>query len=98
MAKLETVTFTASGETADGMHSARPSGPMGVVTGRSVNIRSGPGTSHAVVSRAVQNDQLAVTGATDGAWVEVELTLSGELAWIHGKFFRAPQTEVVARN
>ncbi|MEM8657269.1 MAG: SH3 domain-containing protein [Pseudomonadota bacterium] len=98
LARLETVTFTATGDSTDDLYRRSRSGPLGVVTGRSVNLRGGPGTNHAVVSRAVYDDQLPVTGVTDGAWVQVELALTGEPAWIHGKFFKAPEPAVIAQN
>ena len=62
----------------------------GRVTGSTVNLRSGPGTGFAVMGRAVQDQQLPVTGNTDGSWVEVYAEGISDPVWIHGKFFRAP--------
>lgn len=95
-ARLETVTFTATDDLAATQNVS--TGPKGRVTGNSVNLREGPGTGFAVVDQASRGQEFAVTGSTDGAWVEVELSLSGNLAWIHGKFFKTPQRAVLAQN
>lgn len=90
-AELETVVFTATGDQS-GL-SALPASNAGIVTGESVNMRSGPGTGFDIVARASRNDRLLVTGQRDGIWVEVVLPYGGDdLAWIHGNYFDAPDT------
>ncbi|MEO0387360.1 MAG: SH3 domain-containing protein [Pseudomonadota bacterium] len=88
-AVLEAVVFTASGVDA-GPTFAAPSRPEGSVTGRSVNLREGPGTEFTIAGRAGFGDRLAVTGQRDGIWIEVVAPLIDRRVWIHGNFFDAP--------
>ncbi|WP_112321910.1 SH3 domain-containing protein [Oceanibium sediminis] len=94
-AELQAVEFTATGAPVfampTGAAGAEP-GNSGLVTGESVNIRSGPGTSFAVVARAVRDDRLQVTGQRDGSWIEIVLPFgTDDPAWIHGSYFSAPE-------
>lgn len=91
-ATLEVVTFTATGDrTVPDDSASAAAANTGVVTGESVNMRAGPGTSFAVVAQAARDDALQVTGETDGIWVEVILPDGGDdLAWIHGNYFNEP--------
>lgn len=49
-----------------------------------VNLRSGPGTTYAVVAAAAQGEQFTVL-ESDGtkSWFKIQLT-TGELAWVYG--------------
>lgn len=99
-AKLESVVFTAGG-VDQRQRPIAASRRTGIVTGNSVNLRGGPGTSHSIVDRAVKGDALPVTGQRDGVWFEVISGNSGQPAWIHGSFFNAPPDEngaVLAQN
>ncbi len=95
-ARLETVTFTATEDLTT--FPKVSAGPKGRVTGNSVNLREGPGTGFAVVNQASRGEEFVVTGSSDGAWVEVELPRDGDLAWIHGKFFKGPEQSILAQN
>lgn len=88
-ATLSAVTFTSTGDSSDLKPAAvaNAATATGRVTGRSVNLRAGPGTGYAVVGRATRDEELDVTGETDGAWVEVQGPSIDGSAWIHGKFF-----------
>ncbi|MEM9268032.1 MAG: SH3 domain-containing protein [Pseudomonadota bacterium] len=59
---------------------------MGKVTGVRVNLRRGPSTRFDRVGSVQANDLLELTGARDGAWVEVVPEGALSPAWIHGKF------------
>ncbi|MEO0912282.1 MAG: SH3 domain-containing protein [Pseudomonadota bacterium] len=99
-AVLEAVVFTASGVDQTALPK-EPSRPTGTVTGRSVNLREGPGTNYTIADRASQGDALAVTGQRDGIWFEVISANSGQRVWIHGNFFSAPKDAsgaVLAQN
>ena len=92
-ADLTTVLFTSVGVEANPAHASQPDAPelMGRVTGSSVNIRSGPGTSNPVVGRGVRDQEFRVTGESDGAWVQIVMPLTGERAWIHTNYFLTPE-------
>jgi|GEM_PF-5558703 len=87
-AELLDVNFAANGSSNGLPPVASPD--TGVVTGRSVNLRAGPGTGFQIVSRAAQNDALVVTGDIDGVWVQVLAPVTEEEAWIHGNYFKGP--------
>lgn len=87
-ATLETVVFTATGRDQSTLTPVRAE-QTGRVTATSVNLRAGPGTNFAVIGRAAQNDELVVTGMTDGIWIEVKTPLGQEIGWVHGKYFVA---------
>lgn len=59
---------------------------MWTVTGSTVNLRSGPGTSHAVVDQAKLGEIYRPLSDTSSDWIEIELT-DGSSAWIYAKFF-----------
>ncbi|MEM9268445.1 MAG: SH3 domain-containing protein [Pseudomonadota bacterium] len=65
---------------------AKSSQRMGKVTGVRVNLRGGPSTRFDRVGSVKANDLVALTGARDGAWVEVVPEGALSPAWIHGKF------------
>lgn len=92
-ATLETVVFTATGDRS-GLPVIKQPAPKdtlakGRVTGQSVNLRKGPGTRFPVVGRATLDEQLPVTGKTDGIWVQVVINGNAD-AWIHSNYFRTP--------
>lgn len=57
-------------------------GRVAVVSGSSVNVRSGPGTSNGVVGQATQGDNLLVL-AQSGDWYHVK-TAGGKDGWVAG--------------
>lgn len=70
-------------------------GPVGaaqqvVVTGKTVNIRAGPGTSHAVVTKASQGSSFALLG-NSGDWYKVKLS-SGQTGWVAGWLAKVQNT------
>ncbi len=84
MAVLIPVEFNPSGMEIE-QSPVGTSARAGIVTGSSVNLRSGPGTGNAVVGRAYKGEPLEITGQSAGVWQQVRLS-SGEIAWIHGNF------------
>lgn len=59
-------------------------GDVLVVTGDNVNVRTGPGTDHAV-SRQLDRDQRVIEIERDGDWVRAEIEgATGTEGWIHG--------------
>lgn len=65
-------------------------GQTAVVTGSIVNLRSGAGTSHAVVAEVTRGTCLPVVGKS-GDWVNVQLP-SGQTAWVAGWLIRVEGT------
>lgn len=53
-----------------------------VVTGRTVNLRQGPGTQYAIVGSARAGDSLMVTGETPD-WYKVYVPEKSLFAWIY---------------
>jgi len=54
--------------------SATPQSPQAIVQSAVLNVRAGPGTTHAVVSTTKQGDSLPVIGRNnDGSWLQVTL-------------------------
>lgn len=71
---------------------------VAVVTGSTVNLRGGAGTSHPVVGQAAQGVRLPVVGKS-GDWVQVRRA-SGQPAWVAGWLIRveaAPATAAPAQ-
>ena len=89
MAELEEVTFTATDDRPEPV--VMDDRPTGRVTAEAVNLRAGPGTGFAIVGRATRGQELPMTGAHDGIWVEVELAGVDGPAWVHGRYFDAPE-------
>jgi len=59
---------------------------MWTVTGSSVNLRSGPGTNHAVITQARLGETYRPLSDTASDWIQIELA-DGTSAWIFAKFF-----------
>lgn len=64
---------------------ATPAAPVWRVTSDSVNLRSGPGTGNAVISKANTGDELTPISGLGSDWVEVNLP-SGSTGWIFAKY------------
>jgi len=62
-----------------------PAGYAVVTHAAQLNLRAGPGLSHAVVTRADRGQRLATTGRRDGKWVEL-LLADGRRAWASGAY------------
>ncbi len=58
-----------------------------VVTGTRVNLRSGPGTSNAVVGQVTQGVEAEMLADRDG-WYEIRTADGATSGWIFGKFLR----------
>lgn len=54
------------------------------VTGGRVNVRSGPGTQHKILSIAIRGTVLNYTAKAENGWYSV--TVNGETGWISGKY------------
>lgn len=57
------------------------------VTGTRVNLRSGPGTSNAVVGQVVQGMQAEMLAEANG-WYQIRSTDGATSGWIFGKFLQ----------
>ena len=57
------------------------------VSGTWVNLRSGPGTSHSVVTQAGLGDMVEPLSDPAADWINVRLA-DGRTAWIYGKYLR----------
>ena len=68
--------------------SMAPAGGGGTVevTGTTVNVRSGPGTSHGILGSVRRGDRLAVLGES-GNWFQVRMP-DGRTGWIFNKLVR----------
>lgn len=67
------------GSTTSGQGAVAPK--VAVVTGSSVTVRSGPGTSYEPLSSAAKGNYVTVVGV-EGDWSKVRLPGSGQLGWI----------------
>ncbi|MCD4701425.1 MAG: SH3 domain-containing protein [Candidatus Aegiribacteria sp.] len=54
-----------------------------VVTGRVVNLRSGPGTQYGILGQVHEGDSLQVTGGLDD-WYRIYVPRRSLFAWIYG--------------
>lgn len=57
------------------------------VTGSRVNLRSGPGTSNAVVGQVTQGTQAEMLAEADG-WYQIRSADGSSAGWIFGKFLQ----------
>ena len=55
---------------------------MRSVTGRSVNVRGGPGTDFSVVSRMTRGDQVEVLQDPGNGWVQMRPVGGGTTGWM----------------
>jgi len=53
------------------------------VTGRVVNLRSGPGTEYGILGQVHEGDSLQVTGGLDD-WYRIYIPSMSLFAWIYG--------------
>ncbi len=53
------------------------------VTGRIVNLRSGPGTEYGILGQVREGDSLQVTGGLDD-WYRIYIPSMSLFAWIYG--------------
>ncbi|WP_415921385.1 SH3 domain-containing protein [Tateyamaria sp. SN6-1] len=52
------------------------------VTGRSVNVRGGPGTDYSVVNRLVRGDQVEILQDPGNGWVKLRPVSGGTVGWM----------------
>ncbi|GAB6158335.1 hypothetical protein JCM39194_15350 [Desulfotomaculum varum] len=76
LVKVQNVTAAPSAKPAG---TAASSSKVAVVTGDTINIRSGPGTGYSVVAKAKKGDRMSVL-AQNGDWVKVQL--GGTVGWV----------------
>ena len=87
---LFTILFVLSGcgtDVANDENSFTPPPPSNpfqsvVVTGRTVNLRQGPGTQYAIVGSASAGDSLMVTGEAPD-WYKIYIPEKSLFAWIY---------------
>lgn len=60
------------------------------VTGDRINMRAGPGTSHAVIGSLSAGDVVTPLGAEADGWIQVR-TANGTSGYIAGRFLSAPE-------
>lgn len=58
------------------------SGEVRQVTGRSVNVRGGPGTDYSVVNRLVRGDQVEILQDPGDGWVQLRPVGGGTVGWM----------------
>ncbi len=76
--------------------SAEPATPQLVVAGAAVNLRSGPGTSFAVVGGAEARAAFDLLArSADGGWWQI-CCVDGQRAWIYGELATVTNAEAVA--
>lgn len=64
-----------------------PVGPVGYVRAGLLNIRSGPGLNHNVITQVYRNDTLGLTGrSANNTWLRVRLPLTGQEGWAAARF------------
>lgn len=75
---------------AAGSAGGAPAASGSATTNASVNVRSGPGTSYAVVGVAAKGAGVPTTGKTSGGWTEI--VWSGKARWISTSYLGARST------
>lgn len=71
------------------------SGPTAVITADAVNLRTGPGTQHAIVEMVLAGAKLPVRGrSSDAAWWQVDATAGP--AWVFGELVRVSDDAAAA--
>jgi uncharacterized protein YgiM (DUF1202 family) len=60
-----------------------------VVSGTRVNLRSGPGTGHAVVAQLVRDQEVEVLTDEGDGWVKLRALDGNDIGWMSGKFLAA---------
>lgn len=56
------------------------------VTGRSVNMRAGPGKNYAVIDQLLRGDTVEVLEAADNGWVRLRLPETGLEGWMSASY------------
>lgn len=56
------------------------------VTGRSVNMRAGPGKNYAVIDQLARGDTVEVLEAADNGWVRLRLPETGLEGWMSASY------------
>jgi len=56
------------------------------VSGNRVNLRSGPGTSHAVVTQLVRGEEVEVLVDQSDGWVKLRALDGNDIGWMSGRF------------
>ncbi|WP_299688669.1 SH3 domain-containing protein [uncultured Tateyamaria sp.] len=75
------VDFNDDG-TVQTVAAAGPANEVRQVTGRSVNVRGGPGTNYSVVNRLVRGDQVEVLQDPGDGWVKLRPLNGGTVGWM----------------
>jgi hypothetical protein len=60
-----------------------------MVISNGLNVRSGPGTSYAVLTTLSNADMVEVVGATEGVWIEIR-TDDGTVGWVNLRYLATP--------
>lgn len=60
-----------------------------VVSGTRVNLRSGPGTTHAVVAQLVRDQEVEILTDEGDGWVKLRALDGNDIGWMSGKFLAA---------
>lgn len=80
--------FGAPLETAPDAAAAPRTGQedLRVVSGDSVNLRDGPGTSFGVVGKLTRNTEVVVLDTDASGWQHIRVTSNGITGWMSGNF------------
>lgn len=65
---------------------AAPGEELRRVTADAINVRSGPGTGHAVLGALLRGSEVRLTGARQGNWVEIRFGPEGGTGWVSARY------------
>lgn len=63
-----------------------PAPALYVVTGSRVNVRSGPGTNHGIISSVRRGDEVEILSPDGQSWAEIRITTSGKTGFMARRF------------
>lgn len=69
--------------------SIRPGPPYYYVNVSSLALRSGPGTSHKILTTLGLNTRVEVLGSGVGGWLEVRDTRTNIIGWVYGRYLES---------
>ena len=86
-----TITASCGGLSASAVLTCTAPQQVGRVTADpSLNVRSGPGTGYSLVGSLSHGDQVALTGAEEGGWLQVAYSSAGApvTGWVSGSYLQ----------
>src|SRR5689334_8000774 len=70
--------------------------PTATVRAASLNVRSGPATSYAVLTRVHRGESYLITGRSDDAATWWQINVNGTSGWVYGSYVTATNTDSIA--